>query len=414
MRVLWFSNTPSNYIMGTNPYNGGGWISSLESSICNKDEIELGIAFILKGEPQKVKKNSVTYYVVSDEYNKSYWAKIKKQFVSNSKRDGNLINSFLGIINDFKPDIIEIFGSEGPFGLIAKHTEIPILLHVQGILNPYLNAYLPPFFSKWDYFFSDCNPFNIRRRIAKLRNFANNAEREISILKSVNNYAGRTTWDKRVISLFNSEAQYFNCSEILRPEFYEIEERTIPQELTIVSTISDPLYKGFDLILKTAFLLKKHGIHDFTWKVFGNVYPQVIEKIAKIDHKAVNVKLCGVASPGLLKETMLNCTVYVHPSYIDNSPNSICEAQILGCPVIATNVGGVSSLIEDGITGYLIPANDPYQLAYLIADLFQDPAKCLRIGSEAKRMARKRHDKGEIVNQLINIYHRLLYCNGSK
>jgi len=53
-------------------------------------------------------------------------------------------------------------------------------------------------------------------------------------------------------------------------------------------------------------------------------------------------------------EAMKISRFMVHPSYIDNSPNSICEAQILGLPVVATNVGGVESLIENGKTGLLI------------------------------------------------------------
>lgn len=64
-----------------------------------------------------------------------------------------------------------------------------------------------------------------------------------------------------------------------------------------------------------------------------------------------------------LVELLLESDLYVHTAYIDNSPNAICEAQYLGMPIIATYVGGVPSLIEQGKDGVLIPANDPFMLA---------------------------------------------------
>ena len=48
MRVLWFTNSPSNYLSDGFGYNGCGWISSLENAI--KTEVELGVAFVMNGQ----------------------------------------------------------------------------------------------------------------------------------------------------------------------------------------------------------------------------------------------------------------------------------------------------------------------------------------------------------------------------
>lgn len=138
--------------------------------------------------------------------------------------------------------------------------------------------------------------------------------------------------------------------------------------------------------------------------MFGNIQPELAECIVGIKHEDVNIKLEGVASAQQLRDALLNSTLYVHTSYIDNSPNSVCEAQISGVPVICTAVGGVPSLIEEGKTGFLIPANDPFQLAYLIRELYTEKAKNIEIGNNAKAMAVKRHDKTRIVNELLGMY----------
>lgn len=231
---------------------------------------------------------------------------------------------------------------------------------------------------------------------------------EREILKNIQFYFGRTTWDYRIVKLFNSNATYFHCDEILRSSFYdENMKRRIPSKLKIVSTISIPPYKGFDIILKTAKLLCSMNV-DFEWNVFGNVGPNLIEKNARIRHEDVHVNLMGVATETQIKETILSSTVYVHPSYIDNSPNSVCEAQMCGVPVIATNVGGVSSLIENGKTGFLVPANDPYQMAYLVNELGCNLDLNVKIGEGAKAMAFERHNRNHICENLYNNYCKII------
>ena len=87
-----------------------------------------------------------------------------------------------------------------------------------------------------------------------------------------------------------------------------------------------------------------------------------------------------------IKDELLHSTVYVHPSYIDNSPNSVCEAQILGCTCISTDVGGTSSIVEEGKTGFLVPSNDPYKLASLVESLYHNEKLNIQIGENSKKI----------------------------
>ena len=81
---------------------------------------------------------------------------------------------------------------------------------------------------------------------------------------------------------------------------------------------------------------------------------------------------------------------------------------MLGCSVISTNVGGISSLITDNETGFLVPANDPYQAAYLINQLYLDIGLNIRIGDNASKIASQRHHKEKITHSLMEIYKQII------
>ena len=279
------------------------------------------------------------------------------------------------VIDDFKPDVIEIFGSEFYFSLAARVSKhIPTVLHFQGILSLYIYIFLPPGISKWQYIMSGKGLRGKYNNFQYLAYWQRSAYREKAVLKAVPHVIGRTDWDKQAIAVLNPNAKYHYGGEILRDVFYENKERTIPSKITISSTISFPTYKGYDVILKVANILKNELHLDFVWNVYGNINPDFIEKQVGLRHEGVDVRLCGVASPTQLRDALLESTMYFHPSYTENSPNSVCEAQILGVPVVASRVGGTDSLVEHGKTGFLYPVTDPYIAAYYICLLYTSDA----------------------------------------
>lgn len=234
------------------------------------------------------------------------------------------------------------------------------------------------------------------------------AYREKRILQAAPHVIGRTHWDKQALAILNPQATYHYGGEILRSCFYEPSLRSLPEKLTIATTSSGATYKGFDLVLKIANILKNECHLDFEWNVYGDVQPGFFEKLTGVKHEDVNVRLCGVASAEELREAMLGSTLYVQPSYTENSPNSVCEAQMSGLPVVATNVGGTPSLVEHGKTGLLFPATDPYMGAYYVKQLFKDAALNGKLGEEGKVIAFARHDKNRIVEDLIQTYKEII------
>lgn len=407
MRVLWFTNTPSRYA-DSGGYNGGGWIYSLEEEITKRQDIELGVAFFMRGQPKKVKKGYATYYPIDNPFTSTFFRKIRSTIIASQNKERVWLQNFLKVIYDFKPDLIEVFGSEQPFGQVAQYVDIPVVLHIQGILTPIYNAFLPPFISKHNYVWQDINLWHAYKRYREIENLRRNGFREIDMIRHIQFFIGRTVWDRRLTLLYNPKAKYFYGNEILRDVFYLDSKRRIPPKPKIISTLSSPLYKGYETVLKTAKLLTNTIGLNFEWLIYGNINPCSVEKELGICHDDVHVKFMGVATAEQLKAVLTESTAYVHLSYIDNSPNSICEAQNTGVPVIATNVGGIPSLVKDRETGFLVPANDPYQTAYVINQLANDKELNERIGNNAKKTAMKRHDKTTIVNSLVNTYKTIL------
>ena len=131
------------------------------------------------------------------------------------------------------------------------------------------------------------------------------------------------------------------------------------------------------------------------------------EKIVKVKCSEVNVRCLGVQTPESLIQSLLNADMYVHPSYIDNSPNSLCEAQYLGLPCCATNVGGVSSLIKDKVSGIMIPSNAPFDMAMAIKNCYDNEDIWREYSFNAKAAAQKRHNPERIIQQLISVYSDL-------
>ncbi|MFD0777275.1 glycosyltransferase family 4 protein [Flavobacterium myungsuense] len=303
------------------------------------------------------------------------------------------------------------------FTSIQTETVIPVVIHLQGLLNPIVNAYFPPSQSKLDFLFNLSffkNNLLGQSHFFSLKRLRKQAIREENNLKIAQFIMGRTSWDKALVRLYAPKAQYFHIDEVLRLPFYDQNERINLDSNTInlVSTLSSTIYKGIDVVLNTAKLL--HGKTDikFKWRIIGiddtDKLLRHFEKKTGINHKHINIECIGRKSPNDLISILEQSDLFIHPSYIDNSPNSVCEAQILGIPVVACNVGGISSLIKNGTTGTLFPSNGIYELTAIVQDYISNPKKYFNIAEKAKQEAIIRHDKETIFSDLLACYNKIL------
>jgi spore coat protein SA len=101
--------------------------------------------------------------------------------------------------------------------------------------------------------------------------------------------------------------------------------------------------------------------------------------------------------------------VFVFPSVFDE-PFGIppVEAMASGVPVVATRVGGIPEVVEDGVTGILVPPEDPVALADAVRSLLDDPALARRMGEAGRRRAVELFDWDGVAARLRGIYERAL------
>lgn len=412
MKILWFEVTPPGAYLGQGGVIGG-WQDSLERIVKQIPDINLSIAFEVSGvqpEPQII--DGVAYYPIALQYTKEEMKQAKTSWNVNAEK---LIPQLQNIVEIVKPDLIHVFGTEWPFGLIAEYTNIPVVIHIQGSIAPYNNAMFPPGYNMFD-IFRDVGWLNVTKVMQAWNTYKFDCSRldvEMRVWRSVSHYMGRTHWDEALSEVMHPGRHYFHVEEALRKEFTTTDKVWSPPKgntIHIISTGCSNFWKGPDMLLKTAKILMELKI-DFEWLVAGqmpNNIKQIVERKVGIDFNKCHVKFLGFIQPKDLSELLLKSTLYAHTAYVENSPNSICEAQCLGVPIVSTNVGGIESLVKNGEQGILVPANDPWQMAHAIIRLAKDEnlMKCFSISSI--EIARKRHSDNNIKEQLLRTYNTII------
>lgn len=410
MKVLWFEITiPGRYKDDNAPI--AGWQDSLEQIVRTCKDIDLTIAFTGTTGMMPKTVDGVKYIPLVPHY--SFWEDKYSRYHNRWTTANKVVPLAVKCVEDVKPDIIHCFGTEWEFGQVARYTDIPVVIHMQGCIAPYNDALFPPGYSASDEILQA--GLNIRKqwRLWRGRTFNRTWEdMEQSNFKAVSYYMGRTEWDRQLVELFHPGANYFHVEEALRPAFINKAKVWKPKvgkhKLKLITTGGNTHWKGMDVLLKTAHVLKEHHV-DFEWKVAGKVsIQQEVEKKERLKFSDNNVNILGFTDADKLQEILLSSDIYVHTAYIDNSPNSICEAQYLGLPIISTNVGGISSLVIDGKEGKLVPANSCYNMAYEIMSLSKDIERQKLYSENSIKHAKERHNPQHIHDQLLNCYKSIL------
>ena len=410
MKVLWFSNTPGlgkEYLKMS--VFGEGWISALQSEIENSPSIELGYVFYSDNAIPPFQFNKTKYFPVQKIAN-TRSKRLLYRLTSKIEYREN-VDAFVRIVEEFKPDIIHIQGTENPFGLISKHIRnIPIVISIQGNLSAYSSRYfsgmkMPGWFTQikagYPYPQMDYALWKKRVRVEK------------EILSDANYILGRTHWDRRICRILAPRATYFHLEELMREKFY-LAKWQQPQNSSPVffTTSSGAFYKGLETLIDAARLLT--SVHfNFTWKVAGLSENDSVVKLIKDLTSAepfnqIHIELLGKLSEDDLISQMKAADIYVQVSHIENSPNSLCEAMLLGMPIIASFAGGTSSLIDDGKNGVLVQDGDPYVLAGALMELTNNKEKARQMGTEAMNISHQRHNAQQITSTLVNTYSEII------
>lgn len=424
-RILWVCNVPipkiANDMKITVP-NISGWLTGFANALEKVNEVELHICFPLLGLKEMIrgKVGSIRYYAFSQ----------PKLFgfipVEDPLNTSVLMEKHLDeIITLIKPDILHIFGTEYPHALVAaKAFNNPnrTVVHIQGLTSFYWMHYnlgIPRKVQK-KFAISNFARGNLLKQEKKLKQ---RGEFEIETLKIVGHVIGRTDWDKACTTQINPNIKYHFCNESLRDSFYEEEWnaekcekysiflsqaatpikglhfmlRALPE---IIRMYPDThLYIAGNDLTRTDSLYAKLKISSFA------LYIKSIIKEFGIEDK---VTFTGTLNETQMKVRFLNSNVFVSPSTIENSPNSLGEAMLLGIPCISSDVGGVKNMLEHNKEGFIYQGDAPYMLAHYVKEYFRNPDLARSFGLQAKKHASVTHNRENNLKTLLKIYEEII------
>jgi glycosyltransferase involved in cell wall biosynthesis len=288
-------------------------------------------------------------------------------------------------------DVIHVHGTELQYAsaLLQQRLKTPYIISIQGIISRYKKE-LPQKFSK-QYLYWSLSSMYERNEVRRSPYFF-----------------CRTSWDQQFVRSINHNARITLCWEMLRPEFFAYRPSFTGKDILFMG--GDNPIKAFALGLRVFNrLAQRHP--DMKLHVVGKVNTASFQKLLQTlkphhvhDH---NVVLHGSLDAAGICGIYADCFCLYHPSLIDNSPNSVCEAQVAGLPVVATRVGGVPSLIENEQTGILVEKNDEDGHYQALERLFWDTDLQRCLSHNSREIARRRHDKRTIIEKTVNTYQKL-------
>ncbi len=115
----------------------------------------------------------------------------------------------------------------------------------------------------------------------------------------------------------------------------------------------------------------------------------------------------GVITLDVKPELYQSIDLFVLPSHYENMPNSLIEAMAAGVPAIATAVGAIPEMIQDGVSGFVIPSQDAQALAARIECLITDATLYKSIAAAAAQAAAEKYDMAVLQQILLDVYKKV-------
>ncbi len=404
MKVLWISNVlfpdVCRELNITAPVVGGWMHSGAKSLLKMNPNLQLAVVAKYSGKELKIiEKYEILYYLIPQNENK--WE-----------------NDYIKITNDFNPEIVHIHGTEFSHSLAYVNTcgAKKVVVSIQGLVSVYAKYYLG----------------GIKRLKASFRDFIRRdsiykqkkqmsyrGKLEIKLLSKVKHLIGRTSWDKSHSWTINANATYHFCNETLRESFYYNKwsySKCEPYSI-FLSQAHYPI-KGLQQIIKALPIILENYPETKVYVAGNNFidipyyrqngFARYINKEIKKLHLKNHLIFLGMINEEQMVERFCKANVFVCPSSIENSPNSVGEAQLIGTPCVASYVGGTMDMIKDGHSGFLYRFEETTLLAQRICQLFADQKLCEQMSSNERKIAQERHDGVRNAMQLLNIYKTVI------
>jgi len=167
--------------------------------------------------------------------------------------------------------------------------------------------------------------------------------------------------------------------------------------------------KGHDVFIKAAASVATQFSN-----VRFNIAGEVLESdyFSELQGMVRDLKLAGrfhfAGGVTNLRTHLAAADVFVLPSRSEGFSNAIIEAMAASLPVVATNVGGNAEAVMDGVSGFIVPPENPDALAAAIVRLLSDPACARQMGEAGRKLAAEKFTTEAMMSQITSIYGDLL------
>lgn len=441
--------------LGVEASNKEGWLSGLADVVLKKKEengIELAVAFPAPEGCLPAGEEICTGMAGAAAGRLTFFG-FREDVARPECYDAGLEGRMRRIAEAFSPEVVHCFGTEYPHTLAlcrAFPRRERILISIQGLCSVYANAY---FANLPERVIRSVTLRDILKRDSltqQRRKFAKRGQMEIEAIKLVKHVAGRTAWDFYYTKEWNPEAVYDTLNETLRPEFYgAVWRQEACEPHSIFLSQGDYPIKGLHYMLLALPAIRER-YPDVKVYVAGNslVRQETIKDRLKIsaygsylkglirEHKLKNsVLFLGRLNAAQMRERYLKSHLFVCCSAIENSPNSLGEAMLLGMPCVSADVGGIPSIFtggEDGILygGFKTPENGfdnasnlktgeekqleniVKQLADAVIEIWSDRESLQEYCKNARNHAEKNHDRAQNYEKMKEIYARIIGESG--
>lgn len=328
-------------------------------------------------------------------------------------------------LESWRPDVIHIWGTEygHTLAMVNAAEALGLLdrvaVSIQGLCSVVALHYaegVPELVCRGNTFRDLVRRDNIRWQQKK---FALRGELEEQALRKVRHVIGRTDWDRACTSRINPDAIYHFCNETLRQPFYEgswTYESCRKHRIFASSCIYPP--KGFHFLLEALAEVSK-VFPDVSLAVPGKSYLETtalrrsgyqkyLTDLTRRHGLEDKIEFLGSLSARQMREQYLRANVFTLPSTVENSPNSLGEAMLLGVPCVTSDVGGVTNMLTHGREGYVYQTTASYMLAHYIMTIFEQQEKAEAMGATARARAAQTHDPNRNLETLLEIYRSLM------
>lgn len=382
----------------------------LAERLARQDDITIAVATCYPGKVlHKANIDGITYYTIPYKARKGYPKELEPYWKT--------------ICDEFKPDIIHIHGTEFPRALACMkvYPDFKYVVSIQGMIGPYSRYLLGGMAFK-----DILKNITIRDVIRKdmlfqmQRRWEKQGELEKEYYREPNIITGRTSWDYARAKAINEMCNYSFCNESLRDEFYGAvawSKHKCNKHSIFLSQASAPL-KGLHKLLGAIQFIKdefpdlkiriagKNIIADkkFNDKIRISGYGKYIRSLLRKYQLFDKVQFLGPLNAEAMVSEYQNAHVFICPSSIENSSNSVGEAQIIGTPVIASYVGGTPDMVTHNESGLLYRFEEVEMLAHYIREVFTNDELAIHLSKNGIVAAEKRHGREINMQQLLDIY----------